>query len=155
MAGLYHFRLRTESFYVPCCHGLERMKYQLRFTKTHPEYIAMDANGKCYLDPGSPYYGNICYTSEGMRNEIYRDAEAFLTGKPASSRGLASWDPSSAQPGFFDLMPKDHFKDCMCPECQKFYAAHPKKSDLVWDLLNDIAGRLKKNGIPGMVTMLA
>ena len=155
MAGLYHFRLRTESFYVPCCHGLERMKYQLRFTKTHPEYIAMDANGKRYLDPGSPYYGNICYTSEGMRNEIYRDAEAFLTGKPASSRGLASWDPSSAQPGFFDLMPKDHFKDCMCPECQKFYAAHPKKSDLVWDLLNDIAGRLKKNGIPGMVTMLA
>lgn len=155
MAGLYHFRLRTESFYVPCCHGLERMKYQLRFTKTHPEYIAMDANGKRYLDPGSPYYGNICYISEGMRNEIYRDAEAFLTGKPASSRGLASWDPSSAQPGFFDLMPKDHFKDCMCPECQKFYAAHPKKSDLVWDLLNDIAGRLKKNGIPGMVTMLA
>lgn len=155
MLASRQFQLRAESFYLPCCHGLERMKYQHRFAKTHPEYIAMAPDGKRYLDPGSPYYGNICYTSREMRNEIFKDVAAFLTGKPAASRGLAYWDPSSTQPGYFDLMPKDHFMDCFCPECRKFYASHPEKSDLVWDLLNDIASRLKKSGIPGVVTMLA
>ncbi len=150
----YWYTLRMETFYVPVCHSLERLKFADRFGREHPEYIGMDANGKRYLDKSSPYYGNICMTDPGLREELYKDAVAFLTGKNASERGLKGWDPSICQPGFFNIMPKDHFRDCECPRCRAFYQKH-SKADLVWDLTADIGRRLIRNNIPGYITALA
>ena len=73
---------RTESFYVPNCHSLERLKFVERFGKTNPEFFAMDHNGRRMLDPGSPYYGNLCYTDPGFRNALFQDAVAFLKNLP-------------------------------------------------------------------------
>ncbi len=143
-------QMRYESFYVPVCHSLERLEYPQRFAKTRPDFFAVSPTGERYLDKGSSLYGNLCLTNPDFRNELYKDAEAWLTGKSAASRGLTRWDASIARPGFFNIMPKDHFRDCCCPNCRKF-----KPKDLVWDLIIDISNRLKKNGVKGFVTALA
>ena len=143
-------RMRYQSFYIPVCHSLERLQFLERFAKKRPDFFALGPTGKRYLDPGSSVCGNLCLTNPDFRNELYKDAEAWLTGKPAKSRGLTRWDHSIARKGFFNIMPKDHFRDCLCPNCKKF-----ERADLVWDLIIDIATRLKKNNIPGYVTALA
>ena len=37
----------------------------------------MDHKGRRYLDKGSPYYGNLCYTNPGFRNALFQDAVAL------------------------------------------------------------------------------
>lgn len=147
----YHnLQMRYESFHVPVCHSLERLEYPKRFAKTRPDFFAISPTGHRYLDQSSRLYGNLCMTNPDFRNELYKDAEAWLTGKSAASRGLTRWDRSIVRPGFFNIMPKDHFADCCCANCKKF-----DRADLVWDLTIDIANRLKKNGIKGYITALA
>lgn len=145
---------RTESFYVPNCHSLERLKFIERFGKTNPEFFALDHNGRRYLDKGSPYYGNLCYTDPGFRNALFQDAVAFLKNQPPQSRNLKGWDPSCLQKGFFNVMPKDHFRPCECKNCRAFVAKH-SEADLVWDLAFDMAERVKKAGLPGYVTAMS
>ena len=145
---------RMESFYVPNCHSLERLKFVERFGKDHPEYFAMDHNGRRMLDKGSPYYGNLCYTDPGFRDELFKDAVAFLKGLPPASRGLKGWDPSCLQKGFFNVMPKDHFRPCQCRRCREFVRKH-SEADLVWDLAFDMADRIKKAKRPGYVTAMS
>ena len=125
-----------------------------RFGKEHPEILAMDENGKRYLEKGNVYYGNLCYTSKILRNELFNDAKAYLTGQPASSRNLPNWNPSCFSPGFFNIMPKDHFRTCYCPTCREYYKKH-SEAELVWDLTADIANRLLKEKIPGYITAMA
>jgi len=146
----HSLRIRCESFYVPVCHSLERLEYVQRFGKSRPDFFALSPTGSRYLDPGVSVCGNLCLTNPDFRNELYKDAVAFLTGQPAKSRGLTRWDHSIARRGFFNIMPKDHFRDCNCPNCKKF-----DRADLVWDLICDIANRLKKNNVPGYITALA
>ena len=146
----HYMRMRLQSFYIPVCHSLERLQYPERFAKTRPDFFALAPTGKRYLDPGSNVYGNLCFTNPDFRNELYKDAVAYLTGQPPKSRGLTRWDHSIARKGFFNIMPKDLFRDCCCANCKKF-----ERADLVWDLICDIANRLKKNNIPGYVTALA
>ncbi|MBR7139915.1 MAG: DUF4838 domain-containing protein [Lentisphaeria bacterium] len=145
---------RTESFYVPNCHSLERLKFVERFGKTNPEFFAMDHNGRRMLDPGSPYYGNLCYTDPGFRNALFQDAVAFLKNLPPKSRNLKGWDPSCLQKGFFNVMPKDHFRPCLCKNCRAFVKKH-SEADLVWDLAFDMAERIKKAALPGYVTAMS
>lgn len=162
------YRLRFETKYTPCCHSLERLGYQKRFAKEHPEYLALDKSGKRITDPNSTYAENLCLTSKGFRDELYKDAEAFLTGKSAKSRNIEIkygqvWDPSAFQPGYFNIMCKDWFLPCQCEECQKYYQGKkysnyfdsPGSGQLYWELVADIAGRLQKNGIDGRVTAMA
>lgn len=153
LVGRMNMTWRTESFYVPCCHSMERLEIAKRFGNDHPEVLAMDETGQRHNAPGSVYYGNLCYSSRFMRDELYKDAVAFLRGELPAARGMSRWDPSALQTGFFNIMPKDHFRTCYCPDCKAFYSQHPE-SELVWDLVADIAGRLKADGIPGYVTSM-
>ncbi len=153
LSGRMNLNLRTESFYVPCCHSMERLKIVERFADKYPDILAMDEHGKRHTQPGSVYYGNLCYTSPSLRDELFRDAVSHLSGEPAQNRGLRGWDPSAIQPGFFNIMPKDHFRTCYCPRCREFYQKHPE-SELVWDLVANIAGRLRQAGVPGYVTAM-
>ena len=145
---------RTESFYVPNCHSLERLKFVERFGKSNPEFFALDHNGRRMLDKGSPYYGNLCYTNPGFRDALFQDAKAFLKNLPPQSRNLKSWDPSCLQKGFFNVMPKDHFRPCQCKNCRAFVKKH-SEADLVWDLAFDMAERIQKAGLPGYVTAMS
>ena len=101
-------------------------------------------------------------TRAGIKEEIYQDAAAFLSGKPASSRnvlmpdGKVYWHPQLFSLPFFNIMPNDSMFPCKCEKCKAEYAKGPQAvSDLVWRFETDIAKRLQKNNIPGYITVRA
>lgn len=171
--NLFKFRLRLSTNRLPNVHGLINLGLVQRFGKSHPEYFALNAkeqrmDGSVGLHYPSNKYGQICFSSPGLKEEIYQDAVAALTGKPASSRnivncdGQRSWGWTQQRP-FFNIMPNDGLCLCHCPECWKAFSGHPRAggnnplpaSELVWSWQSDIARRLQKNGIPGYVTAMA
>ncbi len=156
-------RLRYGSSRKQCCHGQRHLHYVGRFAKTHPEYFCLTADGKRNLRDtgGEPSWLNskFCYTS-GLREEMYQDVKAFLSGKPASSRGLKAWGANcrDARDGkYVDIMPEDGFNECMCPKCQAAYNKKEKAyaTELIWGLTAEIARRLKAEGVEGGVSQMA
>lgn len=156
-------RLRSQTKYLPNCHSLSRSGIVERFAEKKPEFFAILPNGKRDNDLSLPgHHGHLCYTNKDLENEIYEDAAAFLSGKPASYRGIktkkgSTWDQSAFQPGYFNIMPQDGHGPsnfCRCPECWKYYG-NDKAGELVWTFVSNIAERLKKNDIKGYVTAMA
>ncbi|MCF6176462.1 MAG: DUF4838 domain-containing protein [Victivallaceae bacterium] len=159
--NLNYYRLRSETRYVPNCHGLSRIGYLKRYGKTNPEYFALMANGKRHNNPALQHAGQLCFSS-GVVEQIYQDAAAFLSGKSAKEAGILTerfgytWDPSAFQPGYFNIMPQDGLYLCRGAKCQKHYSKGKKAtSDFIWNIVINVANRLKKNGIPGYVTMMS
>ena len=159
--NLNYYRLKMQTSYIPNCHGLSRLGYIKRFGKTHPEYFALQSNGKRYNDPAVSHSGQLCFSS-GIRQQIFEDARAFLSGKSAKEAGILTgrfgycWDPSAFRPGYFNIMPQDGFYKCRCPECQKHFSkGAAATSEFVWDFVCETAEKLRKNNIPGYLTMMA
>ncbi len=144
--------------------ALERYQYIERFSKTHPEYFALMIDGKRFCNPKIKHTGQLCFSS-GIVEEIYQDAKAYLTGQPASSRGLTRWDRNAVSPGFFNICPVDALYWCACEKCRQiaspgyaFYKIPEEKqrvSDFIWQLTADLANRLKAEGVPGKLIQLA
>ena len=86
--------------------SLNHFNFLERFGKTHPEYFALMENGKRFTDPKLQHTGQLCFES-GIREEIYQDIKAYLTGKPASSRGMKKWDVNAFSPGYVTVCPQD------------------------------------------------
>lgn len=153
-------RLRLSENPVNYGHGLAFLKLPERFGKTHPEYFAL-RNGKRYSDPKLVFPGQLCYNS-GVREEIYQDAKAYFTGKPASSRGMKSWHPSVAHGKYFCVMPQDSMHWCQCEKCRKI--AKPENwttpegrqaiSNFMFRFTSEIADRLTRDGIRCFVTQM-
>ena len=153
------FRLRMATQYHTTCHGLRNFHLVRRFAKTHPEYFKMNKDGTRYLidTEKKPYSrnGKLCLSNRGLREEIYQDVKAFLTGQSAESRGLKTWERRAFMPeGVVDIGMEDGYQECFCPDCQKAYDHSTPKyaTKLVWGFWLEIANRLKKEGIPGRVT---
>ncbi len=158
---LESLRLRGQTQTIPNCHGLARLGYLERFGQDHPDYFALHADGKRGNDPSRPGHpGQLCHSNTNLLNEVYRDAEAYLLGKPAQVRGVLGyrrqpgWDPSAFQPGYFNAMPQDGLQACHCPACHPFFKSG-RAGELIWRFVVDVARRLKHNGIPGYVTTMA
>ena len=161
---LQDYRRRAQTFYVPCCHSLENSGYYRRFAKTHPEYFAKAPNGQIY--PADHWsVGSGCYLSEGYRKEIFLDAVSWFKGEHPSKRGIMGgsdrkpspgfrWPVVTAQPGFFSIMPGDHHRRCLCDKCKAYMAKHGE-NEYVWDMVADIAERVRKEGIKGKITAMA
>jgi len=160
-----YYRWRLETDYLPCCHGLADLAYMERFSETHPEYFALMQDGRRYNGKAMPHSGQLCFSS-GIREEIYKDAEALLTGKDASTREIkhSKWGDKSfwsmgLQAGggkYFDIMPQDGFYPCCCEKCQAHYGKGKQAtSDYMWGLVIEVAEKLKKNGVSGYLTMMA
>lgn len=164
MRRLISLRSRSDTMFLPNCHGLARLGYVQRFAKKHPEYFALKADGTRYDGLNSQTFninGQYCFSNKGLREEIYQDAVAVLTGKPASSRnvimpsGQSYWANMFKAP-YFNIMPNDGLPSCLCKECRpKLTAGDQKRSDFYWDFFIDTALRLQKNNIPGFVTTMA
>ena len=154
-------RLRMETQHVPCCHGLNKFYYLERFGKTHPEYFQLK-NGKRNLDTTIKHKGHICNTS-GIWEEIYQDAKAYLTGQPASSRGLQTnkktnngWSYNCQQGKYVDIMCQDGLNKCECANCQARYVdGIDWCKELIWSNTVAVANRLTAEGVPGYVTQMA
>ena len=156
-------QLRYGSSRKQCVHGQRHFKYVPRFAKSHPEWFCLRADGKRHLEDGiPPHFGNgskFCYSS-ALREEMYQDVKAFLTGQPASSRGLKSWGPNCVADRngkYVDIMPEDGWLECHCEKCQAAYNKKEKSyaSELIWDLTAEIARRLTEDGVEGGVTQMA
>ena len=159
--------LRFSSLYLPNCHGLAYFGYVKRFAKTHPEYFATRidgtrADGSIVRDP-SDAAGDLCFSS-GIMEEIFQDAKAILTGPEAVKKremtGSASW-MTNTKP-FFNMMPNDSMVRCRCKKCAPYHEGlgvasgySEKAADFTWEKMLYIPNRLKKENIPGTVTMMA
>lgn len=155
--NLNMLRLRLESIYIPCVHGLNKNNYLERF-KDKPEYFALLSNGLRSNNPAMNFPGQLCFSS-GIREEIYQDVVTLLTGKGIEKRpGLeksVSWKLRRCYPGFADIMPQDGFQPCQCSRCRNLYTKETHyAADLIWNFVAEIANRLKKENIPGIVTMM-
>ena len=150
---------RNSNFYVRSCHGLNQLNLASRFGKTHPEFFAMDKAGNRYSGNENTTShlrdGHLCFANQELKEIIYQDCVACLTGKPASSRGLTRWG-SQFHPPFVDIMPNDGMEWCQCPVCREVMKGGKQAmSNHVWKFTIDIAKKLKENGIGGYVTMMA
>ncbi len=142
---------------IRSCHGLNDLELVKRFAKTNPEFFAMTATGDRHdgskITTSYHKLGHLCYSSQGLKEVIYQDVVACLTGKPASSRGISSWS-SRWNTTHVDLAPNDGMLWCLCPECKKIQEQGKQAmSDHIWKFACDIANRLKKDGIDGYVMM--
>ena len=170
----WRYRMETEN--LPCCHGQNKFHYMERFAKSHPEYFLLLPDGRRHnslrvTTHGHP--GQLCHTS-GVWEEIYQDVKSYLTGEPASVRGIFpgeaptfhprsgkpvyGWGPNCKDRKYVDIMPQDGMAKCFCPNCQARYAKASEvywASDLIWSNVTALARRLKAEGVKGHVTMMA
>ncbi len=164
---LNHLRLRLETMAIPNCHGLAFLGLIQRFAQSHPEYFALQDNGLRHFDTtaarSSSRNGHICFSSK-IKDVIIDDAEAFLTGQPASSRniimpnGKSYWSNSRFPAGmpFFNIMPNDSCYRCRCPECWSHFSKGPQEtSNYIWKFFTDIAREGQKRKLPGYFTTMA
>ncbi len=157
---LNSFRLRFSTDYIPNCHGLNKFAYLKRFAKSHPEYFALNANGKRMVNPNDKHAGQLCLSSN-IVNEICKDAEAFLSGKPAASRSISTkygpvWIKTACKSGYFNIMPQDAFYLCRCEKCQKHFSRGAQAtSEYIWSFFNMVGNYLQTKGIPGTLTTMA
>ena len=160
---LNNYRNRMQTAYIPNCHGLGRLGYIERFGKEHPEYFALRPNGTRSNSLAERHGGQLCWSSN-VKEEIYKDAKAYLTGVSAKERGVYVnrfrtyiWDWNAVQPGYFNVMPQDGMTACQCDGCKKLAASGNPNwgSDKVWAMTVEIANRLKEEGINGYITQMA
>ena len=161
-------RQRFSTYRFQCVHGQTQMRLHERFAKTHPEYFALLKDGRRGCDPDveDKYLKDMVCQSSAVWDEIYEDAKAYLSGQPASVRGIPdlrrkgrfAWGGNAAR-GMFDVMPADGMMRCECAACQAAYAKSPSKrdyaTDLLWGQTAKVAKRLIAENVPGFLTMMA
>ena len=159
ISRLSTLRLRHSSLNIPNCHGVRGLELPKRFAKSHPEYFALMEDGRRHDGSFSNWYefgaGHLCYSNEGLKDVVYEDAKAFLTGQKASSRGISRWSPSLFSQPFFNIMPNDGLYVCRCENCRKLGAQLGGNPAVVWKFETDIARRLQQENIPGYITVMA
>ena len=162
-------RLRLETRSIPCCHGQRGFTFPERFHKTHPEYFALlkrdgDVPKRAVSEHlRSDNDSQMCHTS-GIWEEIYRDCKAYLSGMPASTRGVRNkkskdgfgWN-ENCNGRFVDVMAQDGMEECLCESCQKAFDKKSRQwaTELVWGNTARLARRLQGDGLDGIVTQMA
>ena len=156
-------RHRLSTCTIPCCHGSAEFKYIERFGATHPEYFARRKDGSVCLDPKRFSACQYCWSDPGFREELYRDVKAYLTGRPASERGLKRWGINCMYGKYVDIMPDDAFSGCYCERCRKAYTGPITEAgwsgsyatDLIWGYCREVGERLIREGVKGDITMMS
>lgn len=140
---------------IRSCHGLNDLELSKRFRKTHPEIFALRPDGirRDGTDNTMSFhkYGHLCYSSPKLLEIVCADAEAALTGKPASSRGISYWRPRW-NTLHVNPTPNDGLLWCQCPPCKKIQAQGKEAMcEHIWRFYINIARFLKEKKIPGSV----
>ena len=167
--ALEWLRMRQQTECVPCAHGQRGFRFPDRFHATHPEYFALvrDDHGNLKRNNPAVQKGDVsaqmCHTS-GIWDEIYRDCRAYLSGKPAKSRGILrlrskdeyGWNVNCSG-RFVDVMPEDSMHRCLCENCQKAYGTNGQfATELIWGNTAKLARRLSADGFKdAIVTQMA
>ena len=152
------FRLRLAARDYITCHGLHYFRYGYRFKETHPEYFMLQKDGTRYLyDTEQPPYSKnckLCFSNKELREIIYQDIKAYLTGQPPQSRGLDKWGRSMWDRKYVGVHPEDGWSPCQCEQCKATYRSDLGSSfatDLMWGFTKELAERLAAEGIDGVL----
>ena len=79
--SLNKLRNRMETVFIPNCHGLANLGYNYRFGKSHPEYFALNANGRrMNRTDGRELDRNQLCLASGIKQEIVKLA-AYAQGR--------------------------------------------------------------------------
>ena len=168
--ALSWLRLRMQTQSIPCCHGQRGFTFPERFHKTHPEYFALLKRDKKTLKRDVAEHQvsdcdvQMCHSS-GLWDVMYEDCKAYLTGQPASSRGICrrrwgvndlGWN-NNCVGRFIDVMPQDGMPQCLCDTCQLAYDKTSKNfaTELIWGNTAKLAGRLNADGLDCIITQMA
>ena len=146
------------------CHSLQRMAYGNRFGSSHPEYFALQSNGKRCIDNeytarGHSDGSHFCYSSK-FKDEVIADILSYFKGEPASVRGIINtrtgkvgWNSRPCPPGgkFYSVCPPDGVKKCLCPKCApEIINGTPKQiQEHYWRFFRDVAQAVKDSGVTG------
>ena len=161
---LNQLRNRTETVHIPNCHGLANLGYYFRFGQTHPEYFALNVNGKRMFlrrDNGRDE-SHLCFSSN-IKEEIIKDAVSFLKNEAPAVRGIRN-SRGEVRWGYFfplgtpcfNIMPCDGAYLCRCPECRKHFSKGPQATtDHFWRFFSTVCEGVKRSGVPGYLTTMA
>ena len=104
-----------------------------RFAKTHPEYFALQADGK-RKTYSQPYGGHVCFSNPDVLRQTVEDKLAEFGKNKYSS--FARVMPGDSNETFY----------CKCPECQAKVRPERGKgglhSDAVWGFVNKVAAEV-------------
>ena len=152
-------RLRLGGGTLITCHGLSKMYYVRRFRETHPEYFCLLKDGRRHMvelgeAEKKSQTGKLCFTS-GIREEIYQDLKAYLSGQPPQSRGLDTWGKSMWDGKYVGVQPADGYWPCQCEKCQAAYRKDDPSyaTELIWGLTKELSERLAKDGFTDVILM--
>ena len=140
---LWRLRNRYGSYrFAEGCHSTHYLDMARRFAKDHPDWFSLQENGERAIK--TPRGAYICFSHPGAVDALARDARAYLSGKPAGSRGLKSWSKSGYGDEFC-VDPHDSYTRCQCPRCLKVVNADPSQnySEVVFAAIAKIADRVK------------
>ena len=158
LKSLNVLRLRLASRNYISSHGLRFFRYGHRFKETHPEYFMLQKDGTRYLydTEKEPYYKNckLCFSNPELREIIYQDIKAYITGQPPQSRGLERWGRSMWDRKYVGVQPEDGWNPCQCEKCKAAYRSDLGKSfasDLIWGLDKELAERLTADGLDAVL----
>lgn len=154
-------RIRESTLFIPKCHGLGALNLVKRFAATKPEFFALREDGTRHdgsrVIRRDDSFGQLCFSNDELRETVFHDAKAFLSGKPASVIGQKYWTRNFQSLPFINIMPNDALFPCRCDDCKKIYDTNDPQviSDHIWKFKTWIAARLQQHRIPGFVTMMA
>lgn len=150
-------RLKMQTHYVPCCHGLNQFNFLKRFGKEHPEYFRLSDQGVRVTSANVPFAGQVCHSS-GIWDKIFEDVRAYGEGADAAKHGMgiADWHVQSFRFPYVDVMSQDGMEPCFCEGCQKAYGTGANyATELIWGRTAELARRLKAVDSPVILTQMA
>ena len=149
------YRLRMQTDYKPCVHGINALGLSRRFRKEHPEWFTLDEKGR--------RGDRLCWSSP-IIDEIYRDVRGYFLGEECGTRGFngkkwinRGWPYNMWSGRWADLMPQDGFQPCRCEKCENAYRKGDEHyaTELVWGRTAELADRLSKAGADVRITQMA
>lgn len=163
---LNYTRNRMQTLYIPCCHGTRGFDVQRRFSKEHPEYMALfKKKGELVrdLDPDEKAHhpGQLCHSS-AVYDEFFEDIRSYARGDGPEVRGVrpaagAEWPRMTFRKPWVDIMPQDGYVECQCEKCQAAYDKGRRQyaTGLIWGRTVGLANRLRKEGVDIRITQMA
>ena len=122
------------------CHTEQFFKFKEAFSETHPEYFALQPDGK-------RNFRYFCWSNPAVIELWEKLADAYFSGKSPADVGVPvkEW---IGQPYKVEFMidPMDNYEKyiCQCPECQKTIAGRRElgAGELIFAAINKIAGKI-------------
>jgi len=161
---LTRLRNRQQTRKIYQCHSMRELNYGTRFGKTHPEYFALQSNGKRVIDMNFTGAGHwdmsqFCCSSR-IKDEVIADVVSYFKGEPASVRGVVSrrtrkegWFPPYFPAGgkFCTVDFPDGVKKCTCQKCapEIITGTNEQMREHYWRFFRDVAQGVKDSGVGG------